>query len=243
MQMNVLAPNQLAHDALPSLYRDDPLDSDSFDDAVIVTTRRGLLRVALVASETASRFVREQVAIDPMAWMLTPRRIFGGRAAIDGCLAREECLRAVVLHGLSMGMDADPAEIDALADDEEDVDDFETADVGAEYCEMASLAERELRGPRLWTSFIVVQNESGAVQAFDALIAVDRHEAEERLRARHGGRLADDMSIVEGFDPNLPLAEALISPALADMLTQVAADPASPLAEGLSVSVMQRFAT
>lgn len=240
---NVLVPNQPSRDALPAGCHDDPLDSDSFDDAVIVTTRRSLLRVALVASETASRFVREQVAIDPMAWMLTPRRIFGGRAAIDGCLAREECLRAVVLHGLSIGMDADPADIDALADDDEDADDLGTGDDDHQHGNVASLAECGLRGPRLWTSFLVAQNETGSVQAFDALIAVDRHEAEERLRARHGGRLADDMRIVEGFDPNLPLAEALISPALADMLAQVAADPASPLAEGLSVSVMQRFAT
>ncbi|WP_231420760.1 hypothetical protein [Sphingomonas sp. Leaf205] len=240
MQMNVFVPNQPLHNALPALCQDDPLDNDKSDDAVIVTTRRGLLRLALVASETASRFVREQVAIDPMAWMLTPRRIFGGRAAIDGCLARDECLRAVVLHGLSMGMDADPAEIDALADDDED--DFSDAFDDADHRDVASPAEQGLRGPRLWTSFLVMQNESGAVQAFDALIAVDRREAEERLRARHGGRLVDEMRIVEGFDPNLPLAEALISPALADMLAQVAADPASPLAEGLSVSVMQRFA-
>lgn len=242
MQMNVFVPNQPSHDTLPALYHDDPLDPDSGADAMIVTTRRGLLRLALVASETASRFTREHVAIDPMAWMLAPRRIFGGRAAIDGCLAREECLRAVVLHGLSMGLDADPAEIDALADeDDDDESGFEGAD-DAQHDDVASLGERGLRGPRLWTSFLVMQNESGAVQAFDALIAVDRREAEERLRSRHGGRLVDEMRIVEGFDPNLPLAEALISPALADMLAQVAADPASPLAEGLSVSVMQRFA-
>ncbi len=242
MQMNVFVPNQPAQDALPTPYRDDPLDPDTSTDALIVTTRRGLLRLALVASETASRFAREQVAIDPMAWMLAPRRIFGGRAAIDGCLAREECLRAVVLHGLSMGLDADPAEIDALADEDDDEGAFGAADDVPQIGDAASLAEREPRGPRLWTSFLVAQNESGAVQAFDALIAVDRREAEERLRTRHGGRLADEMRIVEGFDPNLPLAEALISPALADMLAQVAADPASPLAEGLSVSVMQRFA-
>ena len=243
MQMNIVAQTQPSLDEDAAGRYEDPLDQDTLDDAVIVTTRRGLVRLALVASETASRFAREQVAIDPMVWMLTPRRIFGGRAAIDGCLAREECLRAVVLHGLAMEMDADPAVIDALADDDEDADDIETGDDDGQYGNVASLAECGLRGPRLWTSFLVAQNETGSVQAFDALIAVDRREAEERLRARHGARLADDMRIVEGFDPNLPLAEALISPALADMLAQVAADPASPLAEGLSVSVMQRFAT
>ncbi|WP_380784893.1 hypothetical protein [Sphingomonas sp. R86521] len=244
MQMNVLMPSQRPRDTRAVACHEDPLDRDSVDDAEIVTTRRSLLRVALVAAETASRFAREQVGADPMAWMLTPRRLFDGRAAIDGCLCRDECLRAVLLHGLSIGMDAEPAEIDALTDEDEGEDvaeDIETTGGDVTDRRTVSLEDRGLPRPRLWTSFLVVQDETGAVQAFDALIAPDRREAEARLRARHGARLADGMEVVEGFDPNLPLAEALISPALADMLSQVAADPGSPLAEGLTVSVMQRF--
>jgi hypothetical protein len=243
MQMNVVIPTQPSRDTGAALCHEDPLDWDSIDDAMIVTTRRSLLRLALVASETASRFAREHVGIDPMAWMLAPRRLFDGRAAIDGCLGRDECLRAVLLHGLAIGMDADPAEIDALSeDDDDDADDLDTVAENANDRLVAPLEEAGSHGPRLWTSFLIVQNEAGAVQAFDALIAADRREAEARLWARHGVRLADEMEIVEGFDRNRPLAEALISPALADMLVQVAADPGSPLAEGLSVSVMQRFA-
>lgn len=244
MQTNVLVPNRPSHHESPVLYRDDRLDSDSSDDPITVAGRRGHLRSAPVASETASRLVREKVAVGPMTWMLTPRRMFGGCGAIDGCPSHHEWLRALRPHGLSIGMDADPTRKDASAvADDDDGDECCAADDGEEDGDVAPLAESGQCGPRLWTSFLVVQNESGAVQAFDALIAIDRREALERLRVRHGGRLADEMRIVEGFDPNLPLAEALISPALAGMLVQVAADPASPLADGLSVSVMQRFAT
>jgi hypothetical protein len=234
MQMDFAKPTDAVTKGLPSVWPHyDPLDRNSVTDEPIVTTRRSLLRVALVAAETAARFVREQVDADPMAWMLTPRRLFEGRAAIDGCLERVECVRAVLLHGLSIGLDADPDEIDALASD--DLDDIVPVAVrGPDSAD---------DGPRLWTSYLVVREGGGAVQAFDAVIAPNRFEAEERLLARHGVRLFDEMDISEGFDASLPLAEALVSPALADMLKQVAADPGSPLAQGLSVSVLQRFAS
>lgn len=101
---------------------------------------------------------------------------------------------------------------------------------------------RDAERPRLWTSFLVDECAGGTIQAFDAVVAGDRVEAETRLRARHGSAIADAIEITEGFDPNSPMAEALVSPAVADMLEQVAADPGSPLAKGLSVYIEQRFA-
>ena len=207
---------------------DDPLDHDSAEDAPIMTTRRSLVRLALVAAETGSRFAREAVNIDPVAWMLAPRRLFGNRPAIEACLGREECLRAVLLHGLSIGLDADPVELDALA-----------ADDGDDETQMIPSEEPEC--PQLWTSFLVGRSQEGCVQAFDAVVAGTRREAEARLRARHGAVLSEDIEILKGFDASLPLAEALVSPALADMLAQVAVAPESPLAAGLSVFVQQRF--
>ena len=211
---------------------EDPLDADGAADARILTTRRALIRIALIAAETATRFAREGAETDPMTWMLAPRRLFDGRAPIDACLDRDACLRAILLHGLSVGMDADPDEIDDLARDDADGDD---ADFMVD-------ADEGQSSPRLFTSFLVGAADAVTVQAFDAVIAGSRSEAEARLRARHGALLADEMEIVEGFDPGRPLAEALVSPALADMLVQVASDPGSPLAEGLSIAVQQRFA-
>lgn len=229
----------IANVAEPFHLYEDPLDADQAGDEVVVTTRRALVRLALVATETASRFERERIDMDPMAWMVAPRRLFDGQAAIDACLDHGECLRAVILHGLSMGMDADPQEMDLLtADDEEDLSERREEDgvVAAPVLDARSGSE-----PRLWTSFMVTDSDAETVQGFDALIAIDRAEAEARLRARYGPELVGEIEIVEGFDASRPLAEALVSPALADMLEQVARDPSSPLAAGLTVSVQQRF--
>ncbi len=231
--------------AMPLPFLIDPLDFDLPEDEVVVTTRRGLVRLALVAADTASRFERETIGHDPVAWMLAPRALFDGRSAIEACLDRQDCLRAVLLHGLSLGLDADPTEIDDLADDgeDDDVSDGDVSDDRDGRVEAYDPHEERFDGqPRLWTSLLVDERDGGTIHAFDAVVARGRLEAERRLRARHGSDVLHALDIVEGFDPNLPLAEALVSPAVADMLAQVAQDPGSPLARGLSVYVEQRFA-
>lgn len=233
------------HEQAPVGYP-DPLDEDGVGDEAILTTKRGLIRLALVAAETGARFHREGIGHDPVAWMLAPRNLFGGRAAMDACLARDDCMRAILLHGLSIGLDADPGELDELAaaDDGDDAGAGSVFDTDFDDDVLDGL-ERERgqgAGPRLWTSLIVDERAGGMTHAFDAVVAGSRAEAERRLRARHGPALADVMEIVEGFDAGVPLVEALVSPAVADMLSLVAGDPGSPLARGLSVSVEQRFA-
>jgi hypothetical protein len=184
----------------------------------------------LIAAEAAARFTREQSETDAVTWMLTPRRMFDGRRAIEACLGRDECLRGLLLHGLSIGLDADPEALDALAADDDESDEV-TVEARVE----------EAPPPRLWTAYLVDQDGRSSIQAFDAVIAGDRVEAETLLRVRHGASYAGALDLLEGFDASLPLSEALVSPALTDLLEQVARDPASPLAEGLSISVQQRF--
>lgn len=101
----------------PSLY-DDPLAQDDEHDLVVSTTRRGLCRLTLLAAEVGARFEREGAMHDPMAWLLAPRQLFGGAAAIDACVKRPDFLRAIILHGLSIGLDACPEAIDALLQDD-----------------------------------------------------------------------------------------------------------------------------
>ena len=93
---------------------EDPLDADRADDVAVSATRRSLCRVALIASEAGARFQRESAACDPMAWMLAPRKLFGGGAAIEACLDRDHFSRALLLHGLGLGVDANPEDIDGL---------------------------------------------------------------------------------------------------------------------------------
>ncbi|TCM07368.1 hypothetical protein [Sphingomonas sp. PP-CC-3G-468] len=249
MQIDLITRQTLVTPEAPTtLAAVDPLDRDAASDEIVVTTTRSLIRLVLVAAETASRFEREAIGHDPVAWMLAPRDLFAGRSAVEACLSREECLRAVLLHGLSIGLDADPMTLDALMaeDDDVDADRFDEADVAdgsgtdLDAADRANGAEQETL--RLWTSFLIAERGTGTIQAFDAVVAGDRLEAETKLRARHGAAVGDAIEVSEGFDPSSPMAEALLSPAVADMLEQVAADPYSPLAKGLSVSFEQRFA-
>ena len=99
----------------------DPLDHDLTSDTQIALSYRQLGRLLFIAAETGARFQREEVAHDPLAWMFSPQALFEGCAAVDACQQREPFLRAMILHGLSLGFDADPDELDALVADEFDV--------------------------------------------------------------------------------------------------------------------------
>lgn len=224
--------------AAPFSY-EDPLDPDSPADIATPTTRRALIRLALVAAETGARFQREGVAHDPMSWLLAPRALFHGASAIDACLHREGCLRGLLVHALSLGLDADPHAVDALspADDisarrPEMPDDNDAGD-GGDIGDKASVA-------RLFTATVVANRGAETVQAFHASIATGEAEVAGRLRQRLGPD-AIQARIAAGFDATDPLVGALLSPAISDTLTLIAADPISPLAAGLDLNVEQRF--
>ena len=91
----------------------DPLDGDD-DGRELTLTQRQLVRIALVATEVGARFQRDREDGDPLEWMLAPSRTFDGRAPIEACGLRRDCIRAVVLHGLGIRLDAAPHTIDAI---------------------------------------------------------------------------------------------------------------------------------
>lgn len=95
----------------------DPLEADDRGDAPVLTTERRLRRLAIVAADTGARFTRERIGHDPVAWLLAPRALFGGRRPLEACQDRTGFMRAAVLNGLSLGLDADPDDVDALADE------------------------------------------------------------------------------------------------------------------------------
>jgi hypothetical protein len=106
---------------------DDPLDPDLLSDAMFPITRRQICRVATVAAEAGARFQREGQLLDPMGWMLAPRTMFHGAAALEACMQLEHFVSAILLHGLSLGTDADPELFAALMQDGEPlVPDVET---------------------------------------------------------------------------------------------------------------------
>jgi hypothetical protein len=218
----------------------DPMLPDEDGDTRVTVSLRGLSRLALVASEVGARFQREAVSHDAMAWLLAPRRLFDGDNALSACLELEPAMRAVLLHSLGLGLDAESSEIDDLMSDDED--DFEEEnEVDAIDPPTGNVIPIGAHAPRLWTAVLVDESETGVMQAFEAVVAPGPEVARERIRARHGARIAHRAEIREGFDATQPLVEALVAPAVGDILSQVAADPASPLAQGLEVTVAQRF--
>lgn len=236
--------------AVPFLqpFHEDPADADLPSDVVVNTTRRGLCRMAMVAADTAARFQREGVDVDPVAWMLAPRQLFGGAAAIEACLGQDDFIRASLLHGLALGLDADPREIDALAGDGDydgdDRDVYDFADEDLDYAEEREEPDGTDLRPgdlRLYTASIAYVGEGVILHAFHASLARTAREVADRLRQRYGPAKAGKATITSGFRTGGGIVGALVSPLLAEMLRDVAADPSSPIAAGLDLNLEQRF--
>lgn len=85
----------------PLRFDRDPLDEDEVDDARLSISTRQLARVAVVAVETGARFQRDLSPMDPVTWLLSPCREFGGVSILEASLSRDHCLDLVVLNGLS----------------------------------------------------------------------------------------------------------------------------------------------
>lgn len=213
----------------------NPLDEDDPADAFFATTERGLLRVALVATAVGARFVHEDLGHDPMDWMVAPRALFRGRSAARACLELDACIRAVLLHGLGFGLDAEPEDVDGLAS-------FRRGDDGA-----GGGAGRALADGALTLYTCIVEGPLGwggrGVQAFCAMV-VSGGEAAARLRLadRFGGVLARTAVVREGFSPDDALVEVLVSAAMRRMLGDVARRPGGRLGRSLDLCVEQRFA-
>lgn len=217
----------------------DPLVSDHPDDPVVPTTGRRLQRLAIVAADVGARFAREAIPHDPVAWLLAPRNLFSGACALDACQDRDAFVRATLLHGLSLGLDADRDELDALLAADEDGDDGPLGE------ETPSCAGSAWRGSaRLFTCTIEGRAGSGgrSVQAFCATVAADEEAFRRRLCVRYGQALGEAALVQEGFDPEGVIARTLLSDAVRRMLATVARDPNDDLAMGLDLQVEQRFA-
>lgn len=223
----------------PITLYEDPLDPDEIGDTAVSTTRRALTRLALVAVETGVRFQREGVDHDPMAWMLTPRRIFGGVVPLEACLERKNCLRAILLHGLSVGLDASPKLIDTLLADDHGAsgdDGWIDGPSGTSFRGMQG-GKRN----RLYSAHIVVARGGEVLHAFHASIAPSAAVIRERIRARLGSAAATQAIIRVGFDPESPAYADMVPPAILDTLSDASRRSRSSLFEGLDITVEQRL--
>ncbi len=220
----------------------DPLAEDAPDDDLLLTSERRLQRVAIVACDVGARYQREGLSGDPVAWMLAPRAMFGGATALEACQERRSFLRAAVVHGLSLGLDADPEELDALIEGDEDPEDAAAGTWDA--VSATATAEDQGLGGQLYTCTLEgrLANGDRHVQSFCAMVATDEGVVRRRLRARYGDRLGDAALITAGFDRGNAVATFLLSASVGRMLEAVAADPASDVGRGLDLHIEQRFA-
>jgi len=221
----------------PSIsFFDDPLAPDLPNDRALVTTRRALCRVVTVAAEAGARFQREADSTDPVAWMLAPRRLFGGVAALDACLARDHFYRALVLHGLSLGVDAEPGSLDmAVPDDDEPGPPLGRPRRGR------SDGRRSAHMARLYTATIAFSGGGVMLQAFHASVASHPAEVVQRLRKRFGEDVVSLAEIRVGFSQAMPLVIALVPESVAEVIRSVAFDCSTPAARNFTVDIEQRI--
>ena len=196
----------------------DPLEDDVIGEPVITATRRGLTRLAFVATEVGARFQREGEGRDPMSWMLAPRRLFTGSTAIESCLARDDFVRAILLHGLSLGLDAEPAKIDALLCDA-------PGDVGGGFWEGGDGIGGEpirpgVRRQRLYSALIVIARGGELIHLFHASVAPAANVVRERIRTRFGAAAAAQADIQVGVDLDCPATSGMLPPAFRTMIAR-----------------------
>jgi hypothetical protein len=229
-----------AHSINPTTWSyEDPTDPDAPDDDVITTTRRGLCRLAMVAAEVGGRFQREGTSLDPMGWMLAPRNLFNGGAAIQACLRRDDFMRATLLHGLALGLDADPEEIDHLLTDQECADEGARSETTPSRPPEPSAGQ--VVGPHLFTAVIVHFEEDVSLHAFHAFVTSGTEEVIDLLAERHGHEIAAKALITSGVDMTDPNVSDLVSPSMIRLLRHIESDPEAPFAEGLAINIEQRF--
>src|SRR4051812_37870079 len=142
--------------------------------------RMQLGRMVMLAAETGARFERDGILADPAAWMVAPRRLFGGNSAVEACRDERPFLRAMLLHGLAAGLDADPDLVDALvADDPVSVE----PEGGREIDEPRAPCPRM----DLYTATVVCERPPSTLHIFHACMAFGAEDVVRELRKRVGG--------------------------------------------------------
>lgn len=217
----------------------DPLADDMPDDELVLTTRRALVRVALVASETGARFQREALAYDSMAWMLAPLELFDGRAPIDACQNVTSCRRGVLLHALGYGLDADREFIDGLlAGDDDDFDEYRFRYFHGDG-PSAGAEGRQRRAPklRMYTATIIDTRDNRMTQVFHASIARDAEEVRTRLAGRFGPDVAALADIRLGVHVASPPVVALVPQAVLELIRRMERVCVEPGARTFAVDI------
>lgn len=182
----------------------------------------GLLQMGVA---TAERFVRDRILGSPVAWLKTKRRLFDGRSAVEVCGSAEGVRRALVVHALSLDMDASPEDT-----------------AGITFCVPAlTTPARPQSDICLFTATIVGESQGQHVQIFSARLTDSVHSFRNLLEVQFGSWFASEAIIQQGFDPSEPIANSLLSEATADYLTALKDRGFARQAAPFEFHVEQRF--
>lgn len=205
-------------------------------NASIMISRTELGRLILLATEVGSRFSRDGIDYDPAAWMVAPRRLFGGRNAVDACREELPFMRGMLLHSLSCGLDGDPDDFDAIILDRDGSGEASNKSRG-----LTPDQNSHFSGPELYTAIVIGEMTGSLCHVFHATMAFSSEDVLTQLHERLG-KLSEQAQVQRGYDPSHPVACAHVSAAIGELLLDVAADPNSPLGRGLNVYIEHRFA-
>ncbi len=221
----------------------DPLDPDQPDDKLVFVTQRGLVRLALTAAEAGGRFARDGLNVDPMSWMLSPLRVFEGRTAMEACLEHKHCLRSVLMHGLSLGVDVDPLALDDLLadnDGEQARGKKKSKSSGANNGDSPLIFYAGQ--PRLYTAMICFKDDQHIINAFHAVITREPKNIHGHLVGRYGANAASEARIRLGFFPADPMVLALVPNVLSEIIRKFEVDNDFQRHENFTVDIEHRIA-
>jgi hypothetical protein len=219
----------------------DPLAIERSPRSRLMQERVGLTRLMYVSAETSVRFQRDGLDLEPLIWLTEPHRLFDGKAAIEACTSEEGARRALALHGLGIGLDADPKILAGIPLSEFVTDAASPLVMPDRRQAAPSWGDTVEEEPALYTGTISASRKEGYIQVFCAMVTDGPLKAREKIRRRYGAILEEEAVVTLGFDWSQPLACSLVSEAMAEVLMLAETDPASPLAVGLDFHVEQRF--
>lgn len=198
-----------------------------------------LERLVMVAAETGSRFAREDIEQNPLTWLSTPLKLFGGLTGIECCRSPLGFARAMALHRHSLGLDCQPEVVDLMLKHEQFSCPPITAGILDEPNTKGLTAQDGQKD--LYTCSIILEAGGEQRQIFYATVARDAPTVRKRVARQFGYSAESEAEIRLGFDKSHPLACALLSDAVVEMLDLINDEPNGILAEGFTFLIEQRF--
>lgn len=215
----------------------DPFGFNRPSDRPVIVTDRALMRLASMAAEAGALRAASVEFSSPVAFLLSPLNLLGGLAPIDTFGDREAFLAVMTMLRLELPLACSAYDLNQVFKHRPS----KRHQVSRPACtELASSSSGEV-DRHLFTCSVSAEKEGTWCHAFAAIVARDERQFVSLLARRWGSGFADQAMVVRGFDWSEPIANALVSEAVADMLKLVGAAPNSSFAADVQLFIEQSF--